>query len=161
MGVQIVRKTMEQATRPVLPGMRSGNKIWVEGAEMKTVGKFPCNGCYNATKCVYLKTYAEHAKFCPPLETVVGGEKSRREPFASDINHDEARDYRTEIVELSEATRKDHTRKHDQIMAMPDNTDDEIIRKSIACMLFFAMSKVKIMHALQISKSTFYRILGR
>lgn len=128
---------------------------------MKTVGKFPCNGCHNRAGCVYLKTYTEHTKFCPPLETVVGRERPRREPLASDIKHDTERDYRTEIVELSEVAKKDHARKHDQIMAMPDNTDDEIMRKGIACMLFFAMSKVKIMHALQISKSTFYRILER
>jgi hypothetical protein len=123
-----------------------------------------CGQCKNAKWCLYIHPY--QGFYCPRPEEVINHKTHRKEPLASDLigeGYDGFvnRSYLDVLNEMGETRAAEHKRRHDQIMGMPDEGHDNLIRKAIAALAFFGVSAVDTISILRIAKTTFYRLFPR
>ncbi len=118
-----------------------------------------CTTCLNAKWCGYIHPY--RGFYCPGMEQVIDNHKPLKEPLTSDLmdeGHDEflSRDYKDVLNETRRGKEDEHTRRHDQIVAMPYGSAKELKLKAIAALLFFGIPHAKIMRVLGLAERTFY-----
>jgi len=114
--------------------------------------------------CIYLKLnkVTKQNEFCPPLMDKTDGNMPCKEVLASEVYGEgyEAfanRDYKDVLNEVQETKTTEHTRRHDQIMAMPDDQYTDLLKKAVAALAFFEVSACKSMRVLKLAERTFYR----
>ena len=128
--------------------------------------KWPCGKCANIHICNYESSWRSGKEnwFCPVLKGYVeqdcGTMKEVRK--MSDKKRDRTqssdRDYKLMMQEQDDAINEEHTRIHDEIMALPHVTTLEVRKLAVAAMAFFGASQAQIMEALNISRAAFYRL---
>lgn len=123
-----------------------------------------CDRCRQRHICTYLKLnkVTRQNEFCPPLAEISDGNVPCKEVLASEVCGEgyEAfanRDYKDVLNEVQDNKTTEHTRRHDEIMAMPDEQFTDLLKKAVAALAFFEISARKSMRVLKLAERTFYR----